>query len=97
METFKAYLSKVVADGKSDRTTDDADDGESVNYMSAYFRQQSNASRQFFSDKQLIISMQVRLQVFISTLIFNYFNFKNCQFNIYFTQINAVLSDFPIY
>jgi hypothetical protein len=62
METFKAYLSKVVAEGKSDRTDidddDDIDDGDSVNYMSAYFRQQSNASRQFFSDKQLIISMQ---------------------------------------
>ena len=57
MNVFKSYLSDVVEEGKSDFKEDDFDNG--VNYMSSYFSQQSNQSRKFFSDKQLVISMQV--------------------------------------
>ena len=57
MNVFKSYLSDVVEEGKSDFKEDDIDNG--VNYMSSYFSQQSNQSRKFFSDKQLVISMQV--------------------------------------
>ena len=58
MEIFKTYLSNIVAESK--KTSADVDTvDEGINYMSAYFEEQSNADKKLFTDKQLIISMQV--------------------------------------
>ena len=58
MKIFKSYLTDVVDEGKTEHDNDN-DDGGGISYMSAFFKEQSNQSRKFFSDKQLIISMQV--------------------------------------
>ena len=65
MEIFKTFLSTVVAEGKKEeKETED----DSLSYMSAYFSQQSNEGKKFFSDKQLIISMQVFFKVLLTSL-----------------------------
>ena len=56
MKIFKSYLTDIVDEGKTEH--DDDDDNGGISYMSAFFKEQSNQSRTFFSDKQLIISMQ---------------------------------------
>lgn len=58
MSVFKAFLSNIVSDAKKTSESGVVDDSV-VNYVSAFFGEQANAAKMFFSDKQLVISMQV--------------------------------------
>lgn len=81
MAVFKAFLSNIVSDAKKTSESGVVDDSV-VNYVSAFFGEQSNAAKMFFSDKQLVISMQVSFfeqneKLSISSLSIIYIHYKS--------------------